>query len=122
MGQSLVLRDALGGRVQLEPRILIANPSLWLRLDTDAQLAQTSGSLHEGRAALDHLSARVDRETALAIFKVSGMEDWTGARFSESFAPFVRISRNPDGFLTPDRRTGHPSPHPLPAYPRARAT
>ncbi|RZB18805.1 hypothetical protein StrepF001_16860 [Streptomyces sp. F001] len=75
VGQSLVLRDAWGGRVQLDPRILIANPSLWLRLDTDARVAQTNGSMHEGRAALDHLSARVDRETALAVFKVSGMED-----------------------------------------------
>ncbi|MCL8015205.1 hypothetical protein M1L21_29375 [Streptomyces sp. AS02] len=74
-GRRLVLRDALGGRAELDPRILIANPSLWLRLDTDAQLAQASGSLHRGRATLDRLSKRVDRETALAIFKVSGMEE-----------------------------------------------
>ncbi|MFF7794022.1 hypothetical protein [Streptomyces sp. NPDC007991] len=73
-GQRLVLRDSLGGRVEFDPRVLIANPSLWHHLDTDARGSAPRGRLREGSAALDHLAHRVDRETTLAIFRISGLE------------------------------------------------
>ncbi|MFI9343637.1 hypothetical protein ACIG0D_20575 [Streptomyces sp. NPDC052773] len=75
IAQRLVLRDALGARVELDPRVLVANPELWHRLDEDAQRAQTAGALLCGRTALDRLGRRVDRETAHAVFRVSGLED-----------------------------------------------
>jgi hypothetical protein len=74
-GQRLVLRDTSGGRVELDPRILVANPALWHRLDTDARASERSGSLREGSAALNRLSERMDRETALAVFKISGLAE-----------------------------------------------
>jgi hypothetical protein len=72
--QRLVLRDSLGGLVELDPRVLIANASLWHRFDTDARSSQRHDCLREGSAVLDHLADRVERETTLAIFKASGLE------------------------------------------------
>ncbi|MFF4500400.1 hypothetical protein [Streptomyces sp. NPDC001401] len=74
-GRRMILRDSLGGRVALDPHILVANPALWHRLDTDARLSDRRGSLKEGRSALKRVSERVDHETAQAIFRVSGLED-----------------------------------------------
>nr|WP_232788957.1 hypothetical protein [Streptomyces odonnellii] len=74
VSQRLVLRDEDGGRVEIDPRILVANPALWRVLDTDARASTAAGTLSYGVTALRQLSDRVDRETARTVFKVSGVE------------------------------------------------
>ncbi|WP_406362590.1 hypothetical protein OID55_35605 [Streptomyces sp. NBC_00715] len=73
VSQRLLLRDASGVRVEINPRVLVDNPELWHRLDEDAQRSAASGSLTCGATALRRVSERIDRETALTVFKVSGL-------------------------------------------------
>ncbi|WP_406441505.1 hypothetical protein OHB00_37270 [Streptomyces sp. NBC_00631] len=70
----LLLRDALGGRVEIEPEVLVRNPQLWSLLDAGARKAAAGGSLLCGTTALRRIALRVDRETAHAVFKASGLE------------------------------------------------
>ncbi|MYW19235.1 hypothetical protein GT039_27565 [Streptomyces sp. SID2955] len=70
----LVLRDTLGGRVEIDPEVLVRTPQLWLRLDEGARKATADGLLLCGQTALRRLSARMDHETARAVFKASGLE------------------------------------------------
>ncbi|MFD8391654.1 hypothetical protein ACFV2N_21275 [Streptomyces sp. NPDC059680] len=70
----LVLRDARGGRVGIDPHVLVRNPQLWFRLDEGARKAAADGSLRCGTTALGGLARRVDRETAHAVFRVSGLD------------------------------------------------
>ncbi|MEU9247277.1 hypothetical protein [Streptomyces sp. NPDC048385] len=72
-GQRLMLRDAFGGRVEFDSQVLAANPALWHRLDTDARVSARHDPSTEHLAALHALSVRIDRETARAVFQVSGM-------------------------------------------------
>ncbi|WP_152773377.1 hypothetical protein [Streptomyces spongiae] len=72
--QRLVLRDAFGDRVEIDPRVLVANPPLWHRLNEDARASAAQGMLLCGGTALLQLSQRIDRETARTVFKVSGLE------------------------------------------------
>ena len=72
-GQRLVLRDALGGRVEFDYQILAANPVLWHRLNTDARVSARGEPATAHLAALRTLSERIDLETSRAVFKVSGM-------------------------------------------------
>jgi hypothetical protein len=72
--QRLLLRDAFGGRVELDPEILVTNPRLWNRLDEGARKSVADGMLLCGGTALRLISEQVDRETARAVFNASGME------------------------------------------------
>ncbi|WP_307783911.1 hypothetical protein [Streptomyces spinoverrucosus] len=74
VAQRLVLRDAFGERVEIDPRVLIDNPALWHRLDEDAHRSEACGSLLCGATALRRVSKRIDCETARTVFKVSGLE------------------------------------------------
>jgi hypothetical protein len=74
VSQRLVLRDAFGGRVEIDPEVLVKNPHVWLRLDAGAQKSAAGGTLLCGATALRRLSRRIDRETAHAVFKASGLE------------------------------------------------
>ncbi|MEV0173729.1 hypothetical protein AB0I00_21745 [Streptomyces sp. NPDC050803] len=74
VARRLVLRDALGGRLELDPRILVDNPDLWHRLDEDAQRSLATGSLLCGATALRQVARRIECETAETVFKVSGLE------------------------------------------------
>lgn len=74
VSQRLVLRDAFGGRVEIDPEVLVRNPPLWFRLEAGARKAAAGGTLLCGATALRRLSLRVDREAAQAVFKVSGLE------------------------------------------------
>ncbi|MFF7984027.1 hypothetical protein ACFZDK_33760 [Streptomyces sp. NPDC007901] len=76
-GQRLVLRDALGGRVEFDSQVLAANPALWHRLDTDARVSAREEHSAAHLAALRALAERIDRETARAVFQVSGMAPGT---------------------------------------------
>ncbi|WP_405880462.1 hypothetical protein OG762_18740 [Streptomyces sp. NBC_01136] len=74
VGQRLVLRDTSGARVEIDPRVLVCNPPLWHRLDEDARVSALRGTLTCGGTALHRVSERIDRETALTVFKVSGLK------------------------------------------------
>lgn len=74
ISQRLVLRDALGGRVEIDPEVLVHNPQLWVRLDAGARKAAAGGTLLCGATALSRLSRRIDNETAHAVFRASGLE------------------------------------------------
>ncbi|MFF1839633.1 hypothetical protein ACFVXE_36520 [Streptomyces sp. NPDC058231] len=74
VSQRLLLRDADGCRVELDPRVLIANPALWHRLDQDARTCVERGTLLCGATALRRLGDRIDRRTARTVFEVSGLE------------------------------------------------
>ncbi|MFB7738591.1 hypothetical protein ACFC08_30245 [Streptomyces sp. NPDC056112] len=70
----LVLLDSLGGRVELDPEVLVDHPDVWYRLDEDARHCVAAGRLQCGTDELRDISEQVDRETALAVFRVSGLE------------------------------------------------
>ncbi|MCX4820164.1 hypothetical protein OG883_09645 [Streptomyces sp. NBC_01142] len=74
VAQRLVLRDLDGGRVELDPRVLVANPRLWRLLDAGARTSLGRGTLLYGAAALRQLSRRIDGETVRSVFTVSGLE------------------------------------------------
>ncbi|WP_251021607.1 hypothetical protein [Streptomyces sp. ISL-98] len=74
VAQRLVLRDLDGGRVELDPLVLVANPPLWRLLDAGARTSLGRGTLLCGATALKQLSQRIDGETAQTVFKVSGLQ------------------------------------------------
>ncbi|MFI6055270.1 hypothetical protein ACIBCO_34925 [Streptomyces violascens] len=73
VAQRLVLRDADGNRAEVDPKVLIANPPMWHVLDTDARTSAHKGTLCCGETALRQMAARIDKEMARTVFKVSGM-------------------------------------------------
>ncbi|MGW7210409.1 hypothetical protein [Streptomyces sp. NPDC054837] len=70
----LLMRDSLGGRVELDPEVLVRHPQLWLRLEAGARKAAADGSLLCGATTLQHISRRVDGEAARAVLRASGLE------------------------------------------------
>lgn len=74
ISQRLRLRDVLGNQVEIDPQVLLNNPALWHHLERDALQSAACGSLTCGETALRRISQRIDRETALTVFKVSGLE------------------------------------------------
>ncbi|WP_326709787.1 hypothetical protein OG758_10830 [Streptomyces sp. NBC_01474] len=74
VSQRLRLRDASGGRLEINPQVLHSNPELWHRFAKDANAAAARGHLTCGATALRRISARIDRETALTVFKDSGLD------------------------------------------------
>ncbi|WP_225827910.1 hypothetical protein [Streptomyces naphthomycinicus] len=74
VSQRLVLRDALGNRVEIDPEVLIRNPDLWYRLDEGARRSEATGTLLSGTTALHRLARRLDSETARGVFRASGLE------------------------------------------------
>ncbi|WP_434405181.1 hypothetical protein [Streptomyces sp. NBC_01353] len=73
VAQRLILYDTTGARAEIDPRIFIANPPLWHLLKADARVSLARGTLHHGSAELERLARCVDRETALTVFRISGM-------------------------------------------------
>ncbi|MEV3858565.1 hypothetical protein AB0J38_30155 [Streptomyces sp. NPDC050095] len=69
----LVLRDASGGRVEIDPRVLVDSPPLWRLLDEGARVSVERGLLLCGGTALKKLAARVDGELARDVFRASGL-------------------------------------------------
>ncbi|WP_428954817.1 hypothetical protein [Streptomyces sp. cg35] len=70
----LVLRDALGARVELDPKVLTSNPVLWHRLETGARRARASGLLVAGDAVLRELGDHVDGDGARELLRAAGLE------------------------------------------------
>ncbi|MPY36471.1 hypothetical protein FNH09_36185 [Streptomyces adustus] len=73
LSASLVLRDVFGHRVELDPRVLAANPLLWHDLDTGARRSLERGTLREGAEVLERLRREIDDETARAVLERSGI-------------------------------------------------
>lgn len=69
----LVLRDVHGHRLQLDPRILAANPLLWHELDTGVRRSLERGTLRQGADVLARLGRHIDDETAQAVLRASGL-------------------------------------------------
>ncbi|MGR8009448.1 hypothetical protein [Streptomyces hypolithicus] len=74
VAQRLVLRDLDGVRVEVDLRVLTANPQLWRRLDAGARVSLGRGTLLCGATALRQLSRRIDGDTARSVFRASGLE------------------------------------------------
>lgn len=70
----LILRDAAGGEVVLDPEVLVVNPALWEVVSNGARTSTEGGSLLCGATALRRLSERIDRDTAEGVFRASGLE------------------------------------------------
>ncbi|MFC9914995.1 hypothetical protein [Streptomyces sp. NPDC127197] len=71
----LILRDADGGRVEVNPDVLAANPPLWRLVDAGIRASLKQGRLRRGESVLRQLSLQVEKDMALAIFKVSGLQE-----------------------------------------------
>jgi hypothetical protein len=69
----LVLRDVHGHRLELDPRILAANPLLWHELDTGVRRSLERGTLRQGTDVLDRLGHRIDGEAAEGVLRASGL-------------------------------------------------
>ncbi|MCC5476934.1 hypothetical protein [Streptomyces barringtoniae] len=69
----LVLRDVHGHRLELDTRILAANPLLWHELDTGVRRSLERGTLRRGAEVLHRLGHRIDDETVQAVLRASGL-------------------------------------------------
>ncbi|MFE9443068.1 hypothetical protein ACFYO2_29700 [Streptomyces sp. NPDC006602] len=69
----LVLRDAYGRRLELDPRVLAANPLLWHELDRGVRRSLEHGILLQGADILERLGHQIDDTTAQAVLSASGM-------------------------------------------------
>lgn len=69
----LVLCDAHGHRLELDPRVLAANPLIWHELDTGVRRSLRRGTLLQGADVLDRLGRSIDDETARAVLRASGL-------------------------------------------------
>ncbi|WP_405775340.1 hypothetical protein [Streptomyces sp. NBC_01538] len=69
----LVLRDVHGHILELDPRVLAANPLIWHELDTGIRRSLEHGTLSHGADLIDRLGRRIDDETAQAVLRESGL-------------------------------------------------
>ncbi len=73
VSSQLVLRDVHGHRLELDPRILAANPLLWHELDTGVRRSLERGTLRHGADVLARLGRHIDDETAQGVLRASGL-------------------------------------------------
>ncbi|MEV6483100.1 hypothetical protein [Streptomyces sp. NPDC051576] len=69
----LVLRDVHGHRLELDPRILTANPLLWHELDTGVRRSLERGTLGLGADVMERLGHHIDDDTVQAVLRASGL-------------------------------------------------
>ncbi|MFF3335540.1 hypothetical protein ACFYWX_39425 [Streptomyces sp. NPDC002888] len=69
----LALCDTHGGRLELDPRVLTANPLIWHELDTGVHRSVERGTLRQGADILEQLGHRIDDETTRAVLRASGL-------------------------------------------------
>ncbi|MFD7326310.1 hypothetical protein ACFV9D_35440 [Streptomyces sp. NPDC059875] len=74
IAQRVVLTDTDGVRAEVDLRVLVSNPALWLRLEADARIARERGTLDRGTAGLARLTQHIETETTRSVFKVSGLD------------------------------------------------
>ncbi|MCX4776254.1 hypothetical protein [Streptomyces sp. NBC_01264] len=73
VAQRMILRDTEGNRAEIDPTVLVRNPAMWHRFDVDARTSIRQGTLRHGAIALCELTERINRETALTVFRASGL-------------------------------------------------
>ncbi|MFG2800784.1 hypothetical protein [Streptomyces pseudovenezuelae] len=69
----LVLRDTYGHRLELDPRVLTANPLIWHELDTGVRRSVERGTLLQGEDVLARLGHSIDDETVRGVLRASGL-------------------------------------------------
>ncbi|MDX3571023.1 hypothetical protein [Streptomyces sp. ID05-47C] len=69
----LVLCDTHGGHLELDPRVLAANPLIWHELDTGVHRSVGRGTLLQGADVMEQLGRRIDDETTRAVLRASGL-------------------------------------------------
>ncbi|UKY47763.1 hypothetical protein [Streptomyces inhibens] len=69
----LVLRDAHGRWLELDRRVLDANPLVWHLLDAGVRRSLEHGTLRHGTHVLQELADRIDGQEARAVLKASGL-------------------------------------------------
>ncbi|MFE9110538.1 hypothetical protein ACFYN9_13020 [Streptomyces collinus] len=69
----LVLCDTHGARLELDPRVLAANPLIWHELDTGVHRSVERGTLLQGTDVLEQLGHLIDDDTAQAVLRASGL-------------------------------------------------
>ncbi|WP_103507593.1 hypothetical protein [Streptomyces sp. SM13] len=74
VSERVAVRDGHGTHAELDLRLLLANPPLWLQLEADARTSQDRGTLIHGSPCLDRLARRIDAETAHTVFGFSRLE------------------------------------------------
>ncbi|MEV8018045.1 hypothetical protein AB0O76_17235 [Streptomyces sp. NPDC086554] len=73
VSQRLLLRDAQGASVEIDPEVLVRNPALWQRVHADIRASFERDTQVGGEDAFRRLAERIDGETALLVFKASGL-------------------------------------------------
>ena len=68
----ILLRDSFGARAAVDPRVLVANPFLWHRLDAGARQARAAGLLPAGTALRD-LAERIDTAESRTLLTSAGL-------------------------------------------------
>lgn len=74
VAQRLVLCDTSGGRLVLDPRVLVVNPLLWHQLDQGARRSLEQGTLRCDVPVLERLGRRIDGEVWREVLRTSGLE------------------------------------------------
>ncbi|MEU1516045.1 hypothetical protein ABZ490_28565 [Streptomyces sp. NPDC005811] len=69
----LVLRDVHSRRLELDPRVLAANPLIWHEFETGVRRSLERGTLLQGADVLEQLGHRIDDETTRAVLRASGL-------------------------------------------------
>ncbi|WP_460070748.1 hypothetical protein [Streptomyces sp. YKOK-I1] len=69
----LVLRDTQGHRLELDARVLAADPFLRHEVDTGVRRSLERGTLRQGEQVLRRLTEQIDDETVKAVLRASGM-------------------------------------------------
>jgi hypothetical protein len=70
----LLLRDAGGRWLELDPRVLAGNALIRHEVDAGIRRSRECGTLRSGTEVLLRLSDRIDGAEAQAVFRASGME------------------------------------------------
>ncbi|WP_328436824.1 hypothetical protein OG828_05640 [Streptomyces sp. NBC_00457] len=74
VSQRVILTDTSGGRLMLDPQVLIANPLLWHQLDQGVRRSVQQGTLRCGMPVLERLGRRIDGDACRGILRASGMD------------------------------------------------
>ncbi|WP_431044570.1 hypothetical protein ACQUSR_23430 [Streptomyces sp. P1-3] len=69
----LILRDVLGRRVELDPKVLTGNPLLWHELDRGVRLSRARGLLRNGERELRVLADHIDGDGARRLLEAAGV-------------------------------------------------
>jgi hypothetical protein len=70
----LLLRDAAGRWLELDPQVLVGNALIWHEVDAGIRRSRERGTLRSGTDVLRRLSERIDGTEARAVFRASGLE------------------------------------------------